>query len=162
MNPLTEDQSDLIERIGVLHDRMDLRPAAGRIIGLLLVTPEGELTFDEIREALQLSKSATSTALQYLQDMGSVVYRTHPGDRKRYFRKEFRDWERSFAQRGLRYLDIRFLLEEAREVRGNTDPETDRGFDHMIDFLHFLAGTIQEALDQWQTKVGSDPGRPAI
>ena len=47
MKELTETQRDLVERIGVLHDRMGHRPAAGRITGLLLVAPEGELTFED-------------------------------------------------------------------------------------------------------------------
>lgn len=32
-------------------------------------------------------------SLQSLQEVGSVVYRTRSGDRKRYFRKDFEDWE---------------------------------------------------------------------
>ena len=46
MKPLTEAQQELVERFGVLHDAMGMRPAAGRILGLLFVAAEGELTFE--------------------------------------------------------------------------------------------------------------------
>lgn len=149
MNPLNEGQADLVERIGVLHDRMGMRPAAGRILGLLIVAPEGELTFDEIREALDLSKSATSTALKLLQEIGTVVYRTRSGDRKRYFQKNFQDWEKQIVERGLAFLDVRFLLAEALEARGNPDPESAVAFERLIGFLDHLAEVVRRAHDQW-------------
>jgi DNA-binding transcriptional regulator GbsR (MarR family) len=150
MRDLTEEQRDLIERIGVLHDRMGIRPAAGRILGLLLVSPEPELTFDQIRRALDLSKSATSTALRYLQDVGSVEYRTRPGDRKRYFRKSFADWEAGFVQRSRAYYGIRTLLAEALEQKGEGQKEFKASMERMIGFLTFLDEAIQDAYHQWQ------------
>jgi DNA-binding transcriptional regulator GbsR (MarR family) len=151
MQSLTEEQRDLIERIGVLHDRMGIRPAAGRILGLLLVSPDPELTFDQIRLALDLSKSATSTALRYLQDVGSVEYRTRPGDRKRYFRKSFTDWEAGFVQRSRAYYGIRTLLAEALDQKGEGQEEFKASLERMIGFLTFLDETIETAYQQWQS-----------
>ncbi|MEM7416211.1 MAG: MarR family transcriptional regulator [Gemmatimonadota bacterium] len=155
MKPLDEAQLDLIERIGVLHDHMGKRPAAGRILGLLLVAPQAELTFEEIREALGLSKSATSTSLQLLQDVGSVVYRTRPGDRKRYFRKNFEDWERQFIQRGMTYFDIRFLLAEAIDLRGDQDREGNVALARMAGLLDIMAEVIEETHERWQAERAS-------
>jgi len=148
--PLNEKQLDLIERIGVLHDQTGLRPAEGRILGLLIVASEPELTFDEIREALDLSKSATSNALHKLQTMGTVEYRTHPGDRKRYFRKSYENWERAFVDRGVKYLEIRHLLEEALEYRDPELDETRESLETMIDFLQMLEVSMLDAYDRWK------------
>ena len=150
MLPLNEKQLDLIERIGVLHDQTGLRPAEGRILGLLIVASEPELTFDEIREALDLSKSATSNALHKLQTMGTVEYRTHPGDRKRYFRKSYENWERAFVDRGVKYLEIRHLLEEALEYRDPELDETRESLETMIDFLQMLEVSMLDAYDRWK------------
>jgi len=150
MTDLTEAQRDLIERFGVLHDRIGVRPAAGRILGLLLVSPDPELTFDQIRETLGLSKSATSTALTHLQTIGSVEYRTRPGDRKRYFRKDFVDWEASFLSRLDEYLAIRDLLTRALEL-GEDRPEAPRqAMERMIGFLELLETEIHDAHRRWE------------
>jgi DNA-binding transcriptional regulator GbsR (MarR family) len=149
MKPLTEPQRDLVERIGVLHDQMGLRPAAGRVLGMLIVAEEGELTFDELRDELGLSKSATSTALQMLQDVGSVTYRTRPGDRRRYFRKNVEDWEARFIERTMHFLEIRHLLAEAITARG---AGTDEALERMVGFLDRLAETIQATHDEWRSR----------
>jgi DNA-binding transcriptional regulator GbsR (MarR family) len=150
MPTLSTRQRDLIERIGVLHDRFGMRPVEGRILGLLLVSGEPELTFDQIRETLDLSKSATSTALHNLQAIGSVEYRTRPGDRKRYFRKSYTDWEEAFVERGIRYLEIRHLLVEALEFKDRQDTESRESLERMIEFLSFLEESIDDAYQRWQ------------
>lgn len=150
MLALAEKQRDLIERIGVLHDQTGLRPAEGRILGLLIVASEPELTFDEIREALNLSKSATSNALHKLQTIGTVEYRTHPGDRKRYFRKSYANWERAFVERGIKYLEIRHLLVEALEYRAAELDETRESLETMIDFLAMLEESMLDGYDRWK------------
>lgn len=152
MLPLTDKQRDLIERIGVLHDQTGLRPAEGRMLGLLIVASEPELTFDEVREALDLSKSATSNALHKLQIIGTVVYRTHPGDRKRYFRKSYENWERAFVERGVKYLEIRHLLVEALEHRTGEVDETRESLETMIDFLAMLEESMLDAYARWKKK----------
>ena len=152
MLPLTNKQRDLIERIGVLHDQTGFRPAEGRILGLLIVTSEPELTFDEIREALDLSKSATSNALHKLQTIGTVVYRTHPGGRKRYFRKSYENRERAFVERGVKYLEIRHLLVEALEYRDKAVDETRESLETMVDFLEMLEESMLDAYDRWKKK----------
>ncbi len=150
MPTLSRQQLDLVERIGVLHDRFGMRPAEGRILGLLLVSTESELTFDQIRAILDLSKSATSTALHNLQAIGTVEYRTRPGDRKRYFRKSYADWEGAFVQRGLRYLEIRHLLVEALEFKAKEDAESRISLERMVEFLEFLDQTMNDAYQRWR------------
>ena len=150
MLALTEKQRDLIERIGVLHDQTGHRPAEGRILGLLIVASEPELTFDEISDALELSKSATSNALNRLQTVGTVEYRTHPGERKRYFRKSYENWERAFVDRGVKYLEIRHLLKEALEHRDPQIDENRKSLESMVDFLEILEVSLIDAYDRWK------------
>lgn len=158
MNPLSQAQLDLVERFGVLYDQKGIRPAAGRIVGLLWVAPDGELTFDEIREALQLSKSATSTSLAFLQGIGSVTYRTRPGDRRRYFRKDLTEWEARFRDEGLRFLEVRHLLAEAVTLRTGENPELDEATTGIVEFLALLAEAVEEAYERWEERRGAGVG----
>ena len=76
MVKLTEKQKELIESFGVLQEHMGLTPAAARINSLLTIADENEITFDDIRETLNLSKSATSNALSVLLKMNNIDYKT--------------------------------------------------------------------------------------
>ncbi len=79
-------QKELIEYIGIQHQREGYQPVAARIVGLLMVMDKEEYTFEEIVEEMQISKSAVSMALKNLEIRGMIEYVTYPGDRKRYFR----------------------------------------------------------------------------
>ena len=76
MVKLTEKQKELIESFGVLQEHMGLTSAAARINSLLTIADENEITFDDIRETLNLSKSATSNALSVLLKMNNIDYKT--------------------------------------------------------------------------------------
>jgi len=147
---ISSEQRDLVERIGVLHDRIGFPPAAGRVVGLLLVSPEPELTFDQVRETLNLSKSSASTALNLLLRIGSVEYSTRPGDRKRYFRKRYDDWEESLLERFDVFLSLRHLLSESLDLKEGDSEESHRAVTRMVDFLGFLEGEIHQAHERWK------------
>jgi len=149
---LTEEQQDLVERIGMLHDRLGFSPAQGRVVGLLLVSPQTSLSFDEIRSALGLSKSSTSAALNLLLSLGSVEYFTRPGERKRFFRKSYRKWEASLLERFGVFLSLRELLQEAHDLNQGIPDRSGPEIPRMIDFLEFLEKAIDEAYQQWATE----------
>ena len=85
---LSEEQRRLIEKMGVGGEKNGMPPAPARIMALLMVSPETELTFDQVRETLNLSKSATSNAINMLLTTQKIDYITKPGDRKRYFKNK--------------------------------------------------------------------------
>lgn len=85
---------ELVERIGVINERFGLQPVAARVNALLLVSEKPRLTFDEIQEELQVSKSSVSNAINLLLSTGQIDYITLPGERKRYFRTNVEKWPR--------------------------------------------------------------------
>ena len=95
---LTKDQQELIERMGVIFEGGGLAPAPARVSALLLVVPEAELPFEDISRLLNLSKSATSNALNMLQTMNKVDYVTKPGERRRYFRVKIMTWKEDMVR----------------------------------------------------------------
>ncbi|AFL80281.1 hypothetical protein Aeqsu_0774 [Aequorivita sublithincola DSM 14238] len=81
------EQIQLIERIGMgIEERLRLSPLASRIYTLLILSSYEGLTFDEIREKVKASKSATSVNINLLLQLDYVASYTKPGDRKRYFK----------------------------------------------------------------------------
>lgn len=83
----TQEKRMLIEDIGIILEyRADLAPLAARIYAALLISSNEGLTFDEIIETVQASKSTVSNNLNILVQLNYVEYFTRPGNRKRYFK----------------------------------------------------------------------------
>ncbi|TLP71784.1 GbsR/MarR family transcriptional regulator [Maribacter sp. ACAM166] len=81
------EQEQLIEKIGIgVEEHLNLSPLASRIYALLILSSYEGLTFEEIREVIQASKSSTSVNTNVLTQLGYISFYTKPGDRKRYFK----------------------------------------------------------------------------
>lgn len=82
-----KEQEKLIEKIGLgIEEQLNLSPIASRIYALLILSSDGGLTFEGIRNVIQASKSSTSININVLTQLGYVRFYTKPGDRKRYFK----------------------------------------------------------------------------
>jgi DNA-binding transcriptional regulator GbsR (MarR family) len=76
----------LIETLGVhLEKEEQLAPVAARIMSTLMLTGKEGITFEQLVNNLEASKSTVCTNLNLLESMKRVSYFTKPGDRKRYF-----------------------------------------------------------------------------
>ena len=80
------EQARLVEKLGLeIEERMSLSPLSARIYALLILSPYDGLTFEEIKEVIQASKSSTSVNINVLVQLDYIKFYTKPGDRKRYF-----------------------------------------------------------------------------
>ena len=149
---LTNQQKELVEKLGVLHERSGLSPASARLVALLLVADNNELTFDEIREALQLSKSATSNALNMLLNSEKVEYITKPGDRKRYFRSRLKEWQDNLKKSldGLQNHSI--VLKEVLQQRPTETQDFNQKLYDLIGFLDYVRDQLPHIFAQWEAQ----------
>lgn len=142
-NILTNKQKELIESFGVVQEKMGLSPASARVDALLIVADSTELTFDEIREALQLSKSATSNAINNLLMLKRIGYKTKLGDRKRYFYTRLGQWKNAFMDsiEGLTaYNDV------VKEILTNRTENTEKFNQQLEDFTEFIEYYQKESI----------------
>jgi len=87
MKKISKEQSELVEEIGlVIEERADLSPLAARIYATLILASDDGLTFEDITEAHQASKSSVSNNLNVLVKLKYAEYYTKSGERKRYFK----------------------------------------------------------------------------
>ncbi len=87
MSKICREHSLLVEEVGVLiEERADLSPLAARIYATLILASKEGLTFEDIVEAHQASKSSVSNNLNVLLMLNYAEYYTKPGERKRYFK----------------------------------------------------------------------------
>ncbi|MCW3083320.1 MAG: hypothetical protein JWP12_686 [Bacteroidetes bacterium] len=147
---ITEEQLKLIEKLGVVFEKLGLTPAAARIEGLLLVADNTELTFDEIRETLNISKSATSNAINMMLSMDRIEYITKPGDRKRYFRTHIANWKDSvkekFAETGM----LHEIMKEVLQQRTASTKEFNKSLSEFISLFEYLRKEIPLLFKKWE------------
>ena len=149
---LTEQQKEVIERIGIAQERYGFQPAASRVVGLLYVADRTELCFDEIAEGLQISKSATSNALKLLEQADKIEYITHPGDRKRYFRLKVNNWRGEFIKQVKSMTGFFELLRQVLEVRTAETPEYNKSIKELMNFMEFVADECPHLLEKWESQ----------
>ena len=146
---LTDQQRTLIEKIGISYEGEGIQPVAARILGLLYVSDKPELTFDEITEALQISKSATSNGINLLLQMHRLEYITFPGDRRRYFRLKVSNWREEFKHKIEVMAGFNLLMREVLAIRTQETPEYNARIKELADFLDYVFQQLPLLLEQW-------------
>lgn len=147
---LTEAQKELIERLGVMSEHDGLQPAPSRVAALLLISPVTELTFDQIRETLQLSKSATSNAINLLLTHGKLEYITKPGDRKRYFRSKISSWKEEMKAKFSSMYNVADIFEEILKHRPDNTNDFNKNLEDIIDFIRYMHAQLPELYRNWE------------
>lgn len=149
---LTQAQKELIERMGVFYEQHGIPPMEGRIMSLLIVCDEPELTFDQIRELLGISKSTTSSALNMLLLTKRAIYRTKPGDRKRYFASNIVQWQQGFTENFQKFFEVIKIMKEALAQRTPNTPEFNQQMSEFIEFTEYLSVEFPRLYMEWRNR----------
>lgn len=149
---LSERQLKLVEELGIYYEKTDLQPAAARIYALLMVSDRNELTFEEIYENLNISKSAASNAINLMIGTQRVEYITRPGERKRYFRCKVESLTDGM-QKSLYSLEVfNSLLKEVIMLRPEDTKEFNDNLKEVVDFLDFISLELPLLVQKWKNK----------
>lgn len=149
---LSEKQRELIERIGVFHEHKGMQPLVGRIIGLMLVHEDAEVTFEEIVEDLGVSKSAVSNALNFLQAKERIVYETKPGDRKRYFKLKIQNWSEELEREIMEITKFKEFIDEVIAERGAKQGDFNSCLRDFSSFLVFFKKELPLIFDKFKSQ----------
>jgi DNA-binding transcriptional regulator GbsR (MarR family) len=147
---VTEKQQSLIERLGVFYEQEGFHPAGARVLALLLIADRNELTFDEIKDTLNISKSATSTAINLLITTKRVEYLTNPGERKRYFRASITNWKTHMKEKLEGFTTINSLMEEIINQRPASTLEFNDSLKELNSFMLFFQKEIPHLIQRWK------------
>ncbi|GGJ92323.1 putative HTH-type transcriptional regulator YvaV [Lentibacillus kapialis] len=136
-----EKHEEVIEKfIQVMAKNMNLyglTPSVGRLYGVLYFS-EAPMTLDDMRDALEMSKTSMSTGVRALSDMKMVESTFKRGIRKDLYESE-EDWYKSFtslfANRWKHYTETN--IEEAEEaifeLKSIKDEASDQPLKNKID-----------------------------
>ena len=151
---LTVKQQQLLEKATVIHERLGYTPAASQILALLLISDKVELTFDQIRNTLNLSKSATSNALNALIQIKRVEYITKMGDRKRYFRSLIVSWKTKLKEVNDSIFELNSLFKEILSARSDSTLDFNQSLKEIIDFMSYMEIEMPKLFKKWEEKKG--------
>ena len=147
---LTEKQKELIEKVGVNFEREGFSPAASRTMGLLMVSDETELTFENIYQTLNMSKSAASNAINLLLVARRIEYITRPGDRKRYFRTRIIQMENLYEEV---FKDMENEVAVFREILAQRPSHTkafNEGLNDFVTFMEMVRESMPAIVQKWK------------
>jgi DNA-binding transcriptional regulator GbsR (MarR family) len=146
---LSEKQTALVEKMGI-HFEQTIPPAAARIFSLLIVSEQESFSFDEIRDQLNLSKSATSNGLNFLLSMKKIEYYTKSGDRKRYFRWNPQNTLEHFKEGIEQVLGLSVLFEETLALQKCKESVNYQKIQEFTDLMNFLRIELPTVFLKWE------------
>ena len=138
--------------VGVLVEQGGIQPAAARILSLLIVSDKTELTFEEIYETLNMSKSAASNAINFLISTDRVEYITQPGERRRYFRCKLKSIKDN-VQKSLAGMDaVNIVLKKVLDQRPVGTKEFNTNLEELTQFMDFMKQELPVLIQKWEAQ----------
>jgi DNA-binding MarR family transcriptional regulator len=148
--------SQFIENMGLHYEGYDLPRIAGRIVGLLLVSPQ-PISSEEMAEALQVSRSSISTNLRTLMLADLIDKVSLPGERVDYYTISPTAWQNTLELRLAPLFPLRDVVSDGLEGLGPEDPCRQRLLD-MIHWVDMVEETFQDLNQKWQSRLEAPPG----
>ncbi|HEX6964914.1 MAG TPA: MarR family transcriptional regulator [Gemmatimonadaceae bacterium] len=144
-----DEQDRFIERTGQLFEETEGLPRiAGRIVGLLLITP-GECSIDEMAERLAVSRASISIDARRLEQCGVVERVTRPGDRRDYYRIAPDHYTRALERRLAVMQRFAELIADGRRMK-STSPEVRERLDEAADAMGIVIEATTQELARWR------------
>lgn len=141
--------SQFIENMGLHYQEYGFPRIAGRIVGLLLVTPR-PISSEEMADALQVSRSSISTNLRTLLMAELIEKVSLPGDRVDYYELGSETWQKSLELRLAAILPLKEVAEEGLEGLVENHPARSR-LKEMIAWVNLVENFVQRLQQEWQS-----------
>jgi len=146
--------SQFIEQFAVILESDGLPRVAGRLFGLLLVSPE-PLSLDELAERLGVTKASISVNARMLEQKGIVERIGLHGDRRDYYRMTEDIVERAMQQRVLKITQFQSALHTALAATKLRRGVVTERLALMEEGFSFLLENTNRTLDEWRDRTHS-------
>jgi hypothetical protein len=158
MTPFNE-RANFIEDSGLFFEALGMTRMAGRIIGYLMVTDKEMVSFDELTQVLQASKSAISTNLKSVTHTKFVKMVSLPGDRKTYYMlNPDIHWGDYIQKRADELTHLKNLLQKGFDLRTNKRDHSSQWLEEAIRFYDWLPKQFPALLKKWEEEERKNSG----
>jgi DNA-binding transcriptional regulator GbsR (MarR family) len=153
--PLTPEQQQFIERVGLYFEQYHLSRIGGRLLGLLLLL-DHPIGLGEMADLLGVSRASVSTNIRTAADFGLTELVTRPGDRRDYYQVGPEAWNKGIETRIEGARQLRRIAEQGLAATAQTGATAA----HLRELLEFCDFTIAEqiaSLERWRARHSERP-----
>lgn len=149
-------KAQFIEQIALYYESYGIPRIAGRMFGLLIVTPEA-LSAEQMSQQLNASLSSISTNMKALIANGWVEKVSIPGDRTTYYRFSSSAWESVMERRRQSFVPLKAIASNLNAALDKDDPARAR-LDEMTAWADLLMSHYDALIAAWRdrTTIGSE------
>ncbi len=151
MMSLHNERTNFIEESGIIFEKLGLTRMGGRILGYLMVSDKEMVSFDELTQVLQASKSSISTNLKTLVQVTFIKPTTLPGDRKTYYMlSPDMDWIHYIENR-MKLLNImNQMFKKGHNLRVNQTDKTAKWLQDATSFYEWIVREFPKIIEQYK------------
>lgn len=147
---MERSRADFVEGMGLAFERDGLPRIAGRLLGLLLLSP-GPRSLDDLAGTLSVSKSSASTNARLLTARIGVLQRVSvPGDRRDYYQVADAVHGTLLEASVTRLERIRSLVTRALDGGAAGSREGEARLEQMRAFCEHVLGALHQARESWE------------
>lgn len=153
---LSTQQQAFIDDFASLWERFAANPTQGRVLALLYIADEPELTAVDIASALGISRGSVSQITQALVMFRIIQRVSKPGDRRAWFRvaaSPFGEAARAERAQIGTFID---LFRRGLAIHNTSPPERQRALINSIGFLQDYDAALGAFLDTWKPRNDSE------
>ncbi len=144
------ERTNFIEETGMLFENLGTTRMSGRILGYLMITDKEVVSFDELCQVLQASKSSISTNIKNLVTLHYVKPLTLPGDRKTYYMLSPElDWVDALMRRVELLKVMNNLFHKALDLRVNKNDKASEWLKMTVEFYEWVTTEYPKFLQRW-------------
>lgn len=156
--PTTADnvRAEFVEDAGIFFERLGLSRTAGRVVGRLLISPDGTADAPELCAELGVAKSSMSAALRQLTTTGLAQRYRPPRERRDRYRVAEDVFGQAFRAKMAEFDAFHSLVTQGMRAAGDNDDVKAR-LTLMADMYGFMAREFPKLLDRWERQRTGKP-----
>ncbi len=138
------------EDMGIALGRAGYPRMAGRIIGILMITSDNEVSTDELARLLGASRGSLSTMTRMLVDQRIIERVGKPGERRDYFRICAGAWTEFLRTRLQDVTSFHHMVENGLDIVSNKDNAPYSRLQQLHEFYEFFQKEFEAMLERWK------------
>lgn len=148
--PLTPEQRQFIERVGLYFEQYHLSRISGRLLGLLLLL-DHPVGLGDMADRLGVSRASVSTNIRITAELGLTERVGLPGDRRDYYRVGPEAWTQGLEARIAGTRQLRRIAEQGLAATAQTGA-TAAHLQELLDFCDFTIAEQVVSLERWRAR----------
>ncbi len=138
------------EDMGIAMERAGFPRMAGRIIGVLMISTENEVSTEELARVLGASRGSLSTMTRMLVDQRIIERVGKPGERRDYFRISNGAWTAFLRTRLQEVTSFHLMVENGLHIVSANEHAPYTRLQHLHEFYEFFQKEFEAMLERWE------------